>query len=208
MSTRSVSPGRELERVHRAAGVDEAEAVAFEPLHDEAFAAEQADAELLLERDADRHAARRAEERVLLADQLAAERVEIHREDLARVRRGERDPLLAGAAALVNTVMNRLSPVSRRLPAPSSAPMTPAARLLAAVAEDGLHLDAVVMYIIAPASATALSPGSSSTSTNCMSSPKILKSISCARRPAALPSGGGARRARGLRETRRTAARP
>ena len=35
-----------------------------------------------------------------------------------------------------------------------------------------------VMYISAPASATALSPGSSSTSTNCMSSPMILKSMS------------------------------
>ena len=34
------------------------------------FAAEQADADLPLERDADRDAARRAEERVLLADQL------------------------------------------------------------------------------------------------------------------------------------------
>ena len=43
------------------------------------------------------------------------------------------------------------------------------------------------MYIIEPASATALSPGSSSTSTNCISTPTILKSMSCARRP----GGGG-----------------
>ena len=61
--------------MNRAAGVHEAEAVAFELLHDEAFAAEQADADLLLERDADRHAARRAEERVLLADEMPAERL-------------------------------------------------------------------------------------------------------------------------------------
>jgi hypothetical protein len=40
-----------------------------------------------------------------------------------------------------------------------------------------------VMYIIVPASATALSPGSSSTSTNCISLPWISKSMSCARRP-------------------------
>jgi hypothetical protein len=45
------------------------------------------------------------------------------------------------------------------------------------------------MYIIDPASATALSPGSSSTSTNCMSSPKMRKSMSCAVR--ALPGIGG-----------------
>ena len=44
------------------------------------------------------------------------------------------------------------------------------------------------LYIIAPASATALSPGSSSTSTNCISEPRILKSISSgrARRAAAV----------------------
>jgi hypothetical protein len=48
--------------------VHEAQAVALEALHDEALAAEQTDAELLLERDADRDAARGAEERVLLAD--------------------------------------------------------------------------------------------------------------------------------------------
>src|SRR5205814_10704070 len=65
--------GRELERVDHAAGIGEAEAVAFEALHDEALAAEQPDADFLLERDADRDAARRAEKRVLLADQLPAE---------------------------------------------------------------------------------------------------------------------------------------
>ena len=83
------------------------------------------DADLLLEGDADRHAARRAQERVLLADQLAAERREVHRQDLAGVRRRERHLLLARRRLFVKTVMNRLSPVSRRLPAPSSAPMMP-----------------------------------------------------------------------------------
>ena len=61
---------------------------------------------------------------------------------LAGVGRGERHALLARPRRLVKTVMNRLSPVSSRLPAPSSAPMMPALGLLAAVAEDGLHLDA------------------------------------------------------------------
>ena len=110
--------------MHRAAGVHEAEAVAFELLHDEPFAAEQADAELALEGDADRDALGRAEERVLLADQLPAELLQIHRQDLAGIRRRERDLLLA-AARLVKTVMNRLSPVISRLPAPSSASITP-----------------------------------------------------------------------------------
>ena len=41
---------------------------------------------------------RRAEERVLLADQLAAELLQIHRQDLAGIGRGERDLLLAAAA--------------------------------------------------------------------------------------------------------------
>ena len=44
------------------------------------------------------------------------------------------------------------------------------------------------LYIIAPASAITLSPGSSSISTYCISAPKILKSISSA---LAAPTGGG-----------------
>ena len=54
VSTRMTSPGRERALVERAAGVDERPAVALQPLHDEALAAEQPDAELALERDADR----------------------------------------------------------------------------------------------------------------------------------------------------------
>jgi hypothetical protein len=80
-----------------AAGVHEHEAVAFELLHDEALAAEQAREHALLERDADRHAFRGREERILLADQLAAELVEVERQDRAGVGRRERDARLAGA---------------------------------------------------------------------------------------------------------------
>ena len=138
---RAASRRREIEVLDGAAGVHEAQAVAFELLHDEALAAEQADAELLLERDADRDAAGRAQERVLLADEMSAERAR----SIGMILPGY------GAANatfclpwpwLVNTVMNRLSPVSMRLPAPSSASITPPL-LLAAVAEDGLHLDAL-----------------------------------------------------------------
>ena len=75
---------------------------------------------------------------------------------------------------LVNTVMNSDSPVSRRLPAPSSAPMKPGfcaplpSPKIVSISMPG------VMYIIPPASATTLSRGSSSTSTNCRSSPNTL----------------------------------
>ena len=79
------------------AGMHEAQAVALELLHDESFAAEQPDADAALKRDADRHAARRAEERVLLANELSTQLLQIHREDLARVRRGERHLLLAAS---------------------------------------------------------------------------------------------------------------
>ena len=85
---------------------------------------------------------RGAEERVLLADQLAAElRADPSGgscRDTAPRRRRRRMP----RPVLVNTVMNRLSPVSRRLPAPSSAPMMPRLCVPTAVAEDRLHLDA------------------------------------------------------------------
>src|SRR5262245_27729969 len=74
--------------------------------------------------------------------------------------------------------MNRLSPVIRRLPAPSSAPMTPLRCCEPSPNTVSIWI-AGDMYIIEPASATALSPGSSSTSTNCISLPTIRKSTSC-----------------------------
>src|SRR4029079_17000866 len=52
----------------RSAAVDEALAVAFELLQDEAFAAEEPRADLLRERDIDVHVADRAEKRVLLTE--------------------------------------------------------------------------------------------------------------------------------------------
>src|SRR5918994_124242 len=77
-----------------------------------------------------------------------------------------------------NTVMNSDSPVRSRLPAPISAPRKPLC-----CAEPSPKIVSISipssMYIIPPASATIASLGSSSASTNCMSSPKILYSISC-----------------------------
>ena len=93
MSRRSVSPAARYLLDDRAAGVDEGEAVALELLQDEALAAEEAGAELLLEGDADRDPLRGAEEGVLLAEHLAAVLLEVERDDLAGVGRRERDLL-------------------------------------------------------------------------------------------------------------------
>jgi hypothetical protein len=72
VSTRRVRRGRGFFE-QGAAGVDEGHPVAVELLHDEAFAAEQADADLLLEGDAQRDALGGGQEGVLLADQGAAD---------------------------------------------------------------------------------------------------------------------------------------
>ena len=77
--------------MQRAAGVHERPAVALQPLHDEAFAAEQSDAELALERDAEADALGRDEERVLLGNEFAAQLGQVHGHDLARIRRAEGD---------------------------------------------------------------------------------------------------------------------
>src|SRR5882672_8855449 len=65
--------------LEHAARVHEHPAVAGQPLHDEALAAEQADAEALVEGDPERHALGGAQERILLADQLAAQLREMDR---------------------------------------------------------------------------------------------------------------------------------
>ena len=78
-----------------AAGMDERYAIAGQSLHDEPFTAEQADADFLLKGDTDLHAARGAEERILLTNEFAAELGQVHREYLAGERRRERDFLPA-----------------------------------------------------------------------------------------------------------------
>src|SRR5688572_23259841 len=87
--------GAEVAFHERAAGVDECDAVAGEALHDEAFAAEESDADLFLEGDADLGALGGAEEGVLLADHFAAQLTEAHGDDLAGVGGGEGDLLAA-----------------------------------------------------------------------------------------------------------------
>ena len=74
--------------------------------------------------------------------------------------------------------MNSDSPVSRRLPAPISAPMKPVCFCEPSPNTVSISMPSS-MYIMPPASATVASFGSSSISTNCRSSPTILYSISC-----------------------------
>src|SRR5262249_19547422 len=81
--------GFQLDRDDRAAAVDEHVAGAFEPLEDEAFAAEEARPEALGELDVDVDVPGRAQKRVPLAQHgVAGQR---HPDDLSRVRTAERD---------------------------------------------------------------------------------------------------------------------
>ena len=191
MSTRSVSPGCERPLDDRAAGVHEGEAVALELLQDEALAAEQAGAELALERDADRDPLGRAEEGVLLAQHRAAVLRRSSAMMLPGIGRGERD-LLALPAPLPKTVMNSDSPVSTRLPAERSLPMKPP---LAACAQPSPKMVSIwmpgSMYMKLPASAMHASPGSSVISTNCISSPNDLV-VDLVRAPSRGGGGGDA----------------
>jgi hypothetical protein len=75
-----------------AAAVHEHPAVAFQFLHDEALAAEDADADLLLEMDADGDPLCGAQEGVALGDQLAAHVSQPERQDRPRIGRREGDP--------------------------------------------------------------------------------------------------------------------
>jgi len=86
--------------VHVAARVQKRPTIAQQPLHNEAFAAEQARTNLLVKRNAHTHALGCTEKGVLLSNQLVADFRKVHRRDLAQIRRAERDPLLALTAIL------------------------------------------------------------------------------------------------------------
>ena len=126
----------------------------------------------LVKGDAEADAFRRAEERVLLREQFAADLGKMHRDDLARIRRAEGDMFLARAAILKHGHEERFA--SEQSFARAHERAEKAAVLCGAVAEDGFHLDAV-FHVHHPARFGHDGfLGSSSTSTNCMSSPKIL----------------------------------
>ena len=148
---------RQVALVKRAAGVDERPAVALEPLHDEALAAEQADAELALKGDAD---ATPLWPRPGTNPSARSARRRSRRDgwdDLSRIGRPEGD-LLLPLLLFRNTVMNSDSPVSSRLPAPISAPMKPACCCCDPSPKMVSISMPSSMYIIPPASATVASP--------------------------------------------------
>ena len=86
--------GLQLTLDDAATGMHKRQAVAVQLLHDEALTAEEAHAQFLLEKDAQRHPACGAQESVFLADQRAAQLAQIHRQNLARIGCSKRHPQL------------------------------------------------------------------------------------------------------------------
>ena len=119
------------------AGVQKGEPVALERLHDEALPAEERRPDLPLERDPDRDSLGSAEKGVLLGDQPAAQLVQLDRQDLARVGRGERHMLLP--APLVHELRHEEALTGQQPFAGAEHLVHEAA--LVAVAEDRLHFD-------------------------------------------------------------------
>ena len=132
----------EVALVNRPAGMEKRPAIALQTLHDEAFTAKQPDADLLVERDADAHALGRAQERVLLGDQFAADLGQVDRNDFPGIRRAERHAFLAGAVILENGHEERFA--REQAFARADECVEKSAALLRTVPEDRFHLDAVV----------------------------------------------------------------
>ncbi len=121
--------------------MDERQAVAGQLLQDEALAAEEAGAELLLECDADADALGGAEKRILLADHRVAVLLQIQRNDPPGVGGRKGNLLLPGGRVAEERHEERLA--GQHPLAGAQQRTHDAAPLLArAVAEDGLHLDA------------------------------------------------------------------
>src|SRR6185436_7370879 len=130
---------------NRSARVDERPAVSLQALHDEAFSAEKSDAQLAIESDADAHAFGRAKERILLGDQFPAQLRQMDRDDLARIRRAEAYLFLTLPEILKDGHEQRF-PGQQPFPGAHQAAQEPAraAGLMRTIAEDGLHLDALL----------------------------------------------------------------
>ena len=130
---------------HGAAGVHEDHAVALELLHDEAFATEEARPQLALKGDAQAHAARCAQKTVALADQLAADIIQVDRQDLAGIGRGEGELSLLARLVLINRGEQRLAGQQPFASADELAeqPAAPSCSAGTAVAKDRVQRDAV-----------------------------------------------------------------
>jgi hypothetical protein len=124
-----------------AAGVNESPAIALQTLHDEPFSAEQTDAQPLLEGNADADTFGRAKKGILLRKELATDFLQMNRDDLARIRRTERDLLFAVALILKDGHEERFT--GQQTFARTHQRAKKAALLLRSVAKDRLHLDAI-----------------------------------------------------------------
>src|SRR5678815_1915976 len=122
--------------------MNERHPISLKALHDKTFAAEQPHADLAIESDTNTHTFGRAQERVLLANELAAVLTEINWNDLARKWRPKRDLLLSDAAILEHCHEKRLT---GEQPLASAHQRTENPFVLPrAVTEDRLHLDPVL----------------------------------------------------------------
>ena len=132
--------------------------VTLQALHDETFTAEKADAKAFLKRDADAHALCCGKERILLSDQLTAQRPRAGSVRSSRIRRAKGEVLLLSASVEKHGHKQGFAGRDRRLPAPISAPMKsglccePSPKMVSISMPSS-------MYIMPPASATVASPG-------------------------------------------------
>ena len=126
----------------RAAGMQKHIAVAFQFLQDKALAAKQAGAQPALKGDAQRHTLGGAQKGVFLRQQRAAEFAQVHRHDFARRGGGKGHALFALAFVDKHGGEHRFAGEQALAGAKQLA--HPAAFLRRAVAEHGVHADAVL----------------------------------------------------------------
>lgn len=138
----------ELALDHGTAGVDEGEAVAAQLFEDEAFAAEEADAEFAVEGDVQLGAEGGAEEGVLLAQHRTADLAQVDGDDLPRIGGGEGD--VGFAAAVVGEVGHEQGFAGDHPFAGAEQLAHQAAVGLGAVAHAGLEGDALLHVVHRP----------------------------------------------------------
>ena len=128
---------------HGAAHLHEHPAIAFQLLHDEAFTAEQTGHHLALEGNADGNALGRRQERILLADQRAANAVQLERQDMAGGGRAKGNARLA--AAVVGIHGGEQAFAGEQSLARPHQRAHEAAALAATIAEHGCHADGGIL---------------------------------------------------------------
>ena len=114
------------------------QAVPREALEDEPLTSEEPGQDLALKRHSDLHSPGGTKKGVLLANQLAPQLVQVHRDDLARVGRGEGNLLALLPPSGESSEEKRLA---RQHPLAGIEQLTEQALLLARITENRLHLN-------------------------------------------------------------------